>query len=795
MKRAKQKKAKPVRPDEVWTNGAVRLERTGRVTSMSVNHTLHESPQETQARLNKAREEMAEKINSAINELVEIIRNFEPIGFICSSFVANNLVNLEEYSEPSHEGVGARTEYSHSLVMSVAEHGSRVPGEEEHERFAQLVAAVLDTFKIYCISRPTNADTNLDLEETQILGMIRHVFVRGSSMPVHEEELIRSCFEPHDEFLVKNGFITTADFICFCEDVRSQVEGKLNEHLQAFRTMKLMHDEFNRIMGEDSSLNPENVIAALKQDARFSEAISVLQSRSLGTSADFLLPPSLAELPVCKHLSLVAGANRSFLEFKKSPGWPANDSLIRTKPLIDQQGAIYCPNPTLLMYNRMNILESWIQGKDKKYYGNQYAKVRGKLVEQQALKYFAGLLPGALVFNSLYYSIKDERGHERRFEADGLIVFEDVLFLLEMKSAPFSTEALRGAQKGLQKDLDHLVTEPYNQALRTLDFIKSHTPAEFETAVREPLFRIDDASKFRRIYIVNVTLSDIGHVAARLNSARGMGFLDNRLWPWSVFLNDLRVISELLESPSEFLLYLERRLAINDRPEVSTIDELDYLGMFLHEGLYFRDKDVKNVSHLTMIGYTVDIERYYTHQEGRVQTGPKPRLNISSWYRDFVRAIEASGKPGSYHVGVNLLGLSGTEQKRIEDWFNSVSGDPKQRSLTLTGKETAPLVLVALATGHPVDQEHLAYAEMKRVQTGADELVMVFLTAGHLPSVDFRIISGPPGNMATVQRRMFEFSASKVHAYIQKNGRPGRNDQCPCGSGRKYKKCCIEMFG
>ena len=26
-----------------------------------------------------------------------------------------------------------------------------------------------------------------------------------------------------------------------------------------------------------------------------------------------------------------------------------------------------------------------------------------------------------------------------------------------------------------------------------------------------------------------------------------------------------------------------------------------------------------------------------------------------------------------------------------------------------------------------------------------------------------------------------------------KTGRPGRNDPCPCGSGRKYKQCCLEQ--
>ena len=32
-----------------------------------------------------------------------------------------------------------------------------------------------------------------------------------------------------------------------------------------------------------------------------------------------------------------------------------------------------------------------------------------------------------------------------------------------------------------------------------------------------------------------------------------------------------------------------------------------------------------------------------------------------------------------------------------------------------------------------------------------------------------------------------EFKRSKT---VRKDKEPGRNDPCPCGSGKKYKKCC-----
>ena len=32
-----------------------------------------------------------------------------------------------------------------------------------------------------------------------------------------------------------------------------------------------------------------------------------------------------------------------------------------------------------------------------------------------------------------------------------------------------------------------------------------------------------------------------------------------------------------------------------------------------------------------------------------------------------------------------------------------------------------------------------------------------------------------------------DFKRSKI---VHKEKEPGRNDPCPCGSGKKYKKCC-----
>ena len=46
-------------------------------------------------------------------------------------------------------------------------------------------------------------------------------------------------------------------------------------------------------------------------------------------------------------------------------------------------------------------------------------------------------------------------------------------------------------------------------------------------------------------------------------------------------------------------------------------------------------------------------------------------------------------------------------------------------------------------------------------------------------------------NLISRWRRSQEFPAPSKPARASRQRKPGRNDPCPCGSGRKYKKCCL----
>ena len=59
---------------------------------------------------------------------------------------------------------------------------------------------------------------------------------------------------------------------------------------------------------------------------------------------------------------------------------------------------------------------------------------------------------------------------------------------------------------------------------------------------------------------------------------------------------------------------------------------------------------------------------------------------------------------------------------------------------------------------------------------------------GHTPNEIFEKFEKP--NMRPLPDKSFEFGGSNV-IDIKTRQKVGRNDPCPCGSGKKYKKCCL----
>ena len=108
----------------------------------------------------------------------------------------------------------------------------------------------------------------------------------------------------------------------------------------------------------------------------------------------------------------------------------------------------------------------------------------------------------------------------------------------------------------------------------------SPTPGDLHRRARREVLRLDPGS-IDEVIIVNPTLHQLAGHASQLQRLRSLGLFAEGEYPWSVFINDLRIISETADNAAVFLHYLtwRARLPLGERLLVG--DEIDLWSSYL----------------------------------------------------------------------------------------------------------------------------------------------------------------------------------------------------------------------
>jgi hypothetical protein len=95
-----------------------------------------------------------------------------------------------------------------------------------------------------------------------------------------------------------------------------------------------------------------------------------------------------------------------------------------------------------------------------------------------------------------------------------------------------------------------------------------------------------DLADVREIHSVVTSLDDMPGIATATAKLAGAGLLPPDNIPWTVSLNDLDLVTQLVDRPAEFLLYLRRRTEPRATEMFMAVDELDLFLLFFRMGLY-----------------------------------------------------------------------------------------------------------------------------------------------------------------------------------------------------------------
>jgi hypothetical protein len=404
------------------------------------------------------------------------------------------------------------------------------------------------------------------------------------------------------------------------------------------------------------------------------------------------------------------------------------------------------------------------------------------------------------VFRSVYYPIENRQWAE----TDGLLLFEDYLFIVEVKGRGFTIAPPMTDCAEYIASLGRLVQAPADQGRRFLRYLESgDTVPIFDAAhlMVATLARKD----FRIVILCGVTLDSLTELAAQVQHLRKVGVDVGTDPVWSVSLDDLRVFADVFANPLAFTHFVEQRMAAFKSDVVQLEDELDHLGMYFEHNHYakyaseMRHDNTK--ARLIFAGYRDQVDRFF---QGRFsdpsllcKLGQKTPSRISEII-SLLASRPATG--GRARLASAILDWDGDRRDKTADWIEQeLARQPTSRRpqpVSFIGVVPAtiycwsPVVprntAVALEHAQTVlvlhgDQERLLLELTYDSQFSLQDFVWTWITRASIP----------PAELPHLEAEADDLRRARVTRAVQA-GTVGRNDQCPCGSGRKFKKCCID---
>lgn len=787
---------------EGFSYGPIRVERFGRLVRIRSEWEPGQFEKFRESVKNR-RSEFKIEIDQKVAGLLSLIQEFDPMQLLSVVSIRNCFADPETYRETTHEGRECYVEYAQSLILG-REHNpdAKDATKEAIDQFNTLIAGIFSDITWYFSTEVTEGKRTETEEEIRFTSLLHYLFVRGDSFPEHHLEMIRNIFADQDPFLQRHYGFTSGQVISSINHVEQQLLANLRQDAEMMGLLRELHEIFKRFSQEEHEQNFDSIDELRDRYQAFPgvrERMERLDGlRNNADESPFeVTPDTEAPQELLTLLSSRLGDNAAFLMFPKSPGWPTNDSIVYERPLLVDAGRFYCFMPQLLFRNLGGILERWIQRKDPHYYDGTYQKSRAKYLEDTALKYLSKMLPGAQVVGKVYYNVERD-GNRERVETDGLVLYDENIFIVEAKAGTLSMSSRRGSLEQIRRDMAELVDGAYAQALRAKEYIRQAPEPIFEFADGSTAIVIKNKDIYKNIFLVNVTLQNLASLATKLNSLKAWNLIAGQEWPWSVFINDLRVISELIEFPSEFLHFLQLRLRVNDYPQFEAADELDFLMLYLSQGLYLDEKHLGQFTAYSPFGYTEDLDRWYDYAAGRVSSGEKPHLRIPEEYKRLITDIEATDKQGFTKVTTFLLGLDRKTQRQMLENLKKAELDSKRdgrdRDFTMYFSRDKLGLMFSIGTKRSPDFNNKMdnHCRLKMYQTHFEEwlLITVDTCEDGTRALDFRVYAQKWEHNPAMEAELERFKQWKW-AQRQKEGRKiGRNTQCRCGSGLKYKRCC-----
>jgi hypothetical protein len=431
-------------------------------------------------------------------------------------------------------------------------------------------------------------------------------------------------------------------------------------------------------------------------------------------------------------------------------------------------------------------------------YKNSAMKHRGEFTEEFSTDRLKLVFGENRVYSNI--DIYDSKNN-RAGEIDVLVVFANRAIILQAKSKKLTIAARKGNDNSLQEDFKKAIQDAYDQCYSCAELLQDKNNTLIDSEGNELNLDCD----FKEIYPFCIVSDHYPALSFQAKQFLQFQTTDIIMTPFVMDVFLLDVMTEMLQSPLHFLSYVNRRTNYGDK--IQSHHELTILSYHLKHNLWV-DDEVSLMFLEDDICASLDLAML-TRRDG--VPGIDLPEGILTKYRDtifgrIIRDIDSLNDAATVDLGFMLLSLSSDSIERINDGISQLvsltkrDGNHHDFSLGVNRGNTG--LTIHCNTDHIVSsvprlEKHCTVRQYALKTDSWFGICMgpkdARLRFGVSQNYEWKQSNEMDEIIKDLPKPQYLKGKKKVNlsTITKPEKKIGRNEKCLCGSGKKYKKCCL----
>lgn len=457
-----------------------------------------------------------------------------------------------------------------------------------------------------------------------------------------------------------------------------------------------------------------------------------------------------------------------------------------------------------LLFQHYSLLEAFYETPffwmyDDGAYRARAMEHRGAFAERFSEQMLARVFGERRTFRNV--DIYDSKNN-RVGEIDVLVVFADRALIVQAKSKRLTIAARKGNASFLREDFKLAVQNAYDQAETCARYLVDDEYRLSSASERNLTIRRD----YKEVYPICVVSDHYPALSFQARQFLKYQETETILPPFVIDVFTLDVLTEMLQSPLYFLSYINRRVRYSHA--ILAGHELTVLAYHLRRNLWLDDEYT-----MMQLGDDISADLDLAMLTRRCGVpGTKTPDGILTKYQNtafgnIVGDIEGLEHPGAVNLGFHLLEMSGDTIERLNEGITAVAGlhakDGRHHDFSIgVGSEGERGLTVHCNSDDLMTATRRleSYCQLRKYKQKSKEwygLILEPRVAGirYALGLKYEWEHSSEMDAATSEMKepqvLMDDKPINIRTHVRGGRKIGRNEMCPCGSGKKYKRCCL----